>query len=58
MSGVEFLQRINAAPIPADLPRVLDLSQAFAASARVRRRSICAIRPEPEQTTCHKSVMQ
>lgn len=36
MSGEELLQRIVAAPIPADLPRMVDLAPAVAAAARAR----------------------
>jgi hypothetical protein len=36
MSGEEILRRIAAAPIPAELPRMVDLAPAIAAAARVR----------------------
>jgi lysozyme len=36
MSGEELLRRIAVAPIPADLPRMVDLAPAIAAAARVR----------------------
>lgn len=36
MSGAELLRQVAVAPIPADLPRMLDLAPAVAAAARVR----------------------
>ena len=36
MSGEELLRRIAAAPIPADLPQMVDLAPAAAAAARAR----------------------
>jgi lysozyme len=36
MSGAELLRRVKAAPIPAELPRMVDITSAVAAAARVR----------------------
>ena len=44
MSGEELLRRINAAPIPAELPKMLDPAPAVAAAARVRAAQDAAAR--------------
>jgi hypothetical protein len=36
MSGEELLRRIAVAPIPAELPKMVDVLPAIAAAARVR----------------------
>lgn len=44
MSGADLLQRIEAAPIPMDLPKMIDLAPAVAAAARVRAAQDAAAR--------------
>lgn len=44
MAGKDLLRRIKAAPIPADLPRIVDLASAVAAAARVRAAQDAAAR--------------
>jgi lysozyme len=42
ISGEELLRRIEAAPIPADLPRMVDFAPAIAAAARARAAQVTA----------------
>jgi lysozyme len=44
MSGEELLRRIVVAPIPADLPKMLDLAPAISAAARARAAQDAAAR--------------
>ena len=44
MSGAELLRRIEAVPIPAELPKMIDLAPAVAAAARVRAAQDAAAR--------------
>jgi lysozyme len=51
MSGEEILRRIAVAPIPAELPKMVDLAPAMAAATRARAAQDAAARALAELET-------